>query len=87
MAAEKRIYIVSPKIVDGDFKEVGETDAEAVRRQQRLVWATHPAVALRHVAADMFGVAVASQADLERLFSAGVKAETVKPEPQGDLLG
>lgn len=48
----------------------------------RLVRATHPATALRHVAADAFEVRVASQDDLLASFEAGVKVESIAAEQQ-----
>ena len=46
----------------------------------RLVRATHPSTALRHVAADAFTVRVASQDDLLTAIAAGVKVEIVTAE-------
>lgn len=63
--AAERIYVVN---------QVGK-DAP------RLVRAVHQAAALRHVAADLLCVAVASQDDLVELLGAGVKVESVKPQP------
>ena len=59
---------------------VGETShASAVR----LVRATTPAQALRHVAQDTFSVAVASQSDLVSALSDGIKVEDAgAEEPQ-----
>ena len=48
----------------------------------RLVRATHPATALRHVAADAFEVRVGSQDDLLASFEAGVKVEAITAEQQ-----
>lgn len=44
---------------------------------ERLIRATHPGHALRHA----FAARVASQDDLERLLSAGVKVENARAEP------
>lgn len=46
----------------------------------RFVRATHPAVALRHVADDAFTVRVATQDDLVAAFEAGTKVENLKAE-------
>ena len=64
-----RIYLVHP-IADG--------------KSSRLVRATHPATALRHVANDAFKVAVASQDQLVEAIGRGVKVEDVAHE-QGQL--
>ena len=66
-----RIYVVAPK--------VAEAGKPAPRR---LVRATHPANALRHVADGDYSVAVASQDDLEALLSQGAKVETIGAEQQ-----
>lgn len=63
MAANTRIYLVRHK---------GDTSQPA-----RLVRATHPANALRHVADGAYSVSVASQDDLESLFGAGTRVERV----------
>lgn len=49
-------------------------------KKQRLVRATHPAPALRHVADDAFTVGVASQDELLKCFEAGVKVEAIAAE-------
>ncbi len=49
-------------------------------KKPRLVRATHPSTALRHVAADAFTVRVASQDDLLTAIAAGVKVEDIKAE-------
>lgn len=49
----KRVYLIAPK---------ASTDEKAA--PSRLVRATHPGVALRHVAEDQFTVRVATQDDL-----------------------
>lgn len=67
--AATRIYIVSPKVVE---------EGEPVER--RLVRASHPSHALRHVAADQLQVAVASQDDLVELTASGVVVETIAGE-------
>lgn len=51
-----------------------------VSKKARLVRATHPATALRHVAADAFEVRVASQDDLVKAFEAGTKVESLAAE-------
>lgn len=66
--AQTRIYIVAPKVAEGE---------KVVRR---LVRATHPSHALRHVAADQLHVTVASQDDLVELLGRGVAVETIKAE-------
>lgn len=66
--AATRIYIVTPKAAEGQT---------VVRR---LVRASHPSHALRHVAADQLQVTVASQDDLVDLLGRGVPVETVKHE-------
>ena len=71
MATASRIYVVSPKVV-----EAGKPEA------RRLVRATHPANALRHVAADQLQVCVASQDDLVALLAKGASIETIAAEQQ-----
>lgn len=66
MTATTRIYIV---------KSRHESSTDPITRR-RLVDSSHPAIALRHVAADQFTVEIASQADLVELITAGVKVET-----------
>lgn len=63
--AATRIYKVAP-VADGG--------------PARLVRATHPSHALRHVAADSFMVKVASQDDLVAAFERGVQVEAIKAE-------
>lgn len=65
MATATRIYVISPKVTEGD-------DQPPARR---LVRAPNAAQALRHVASE-FVVAVASQDDLVDLASMGVKVES-----------
>lgn len=48
----------------------------------RLVVASNPAQALRHVAQDSFAVSVATTADVVALMKAGVQEETAGAEPQ-----
>jgi hypothetical protein len=48
----------------------------------RLVEATHPAHALRHVAADTFTVAIPTPRELVDLVSKGTAVEIVKHEQQ-----
>lgn len=72
--ATTRIYVVTSEHVSGQFKQ----------RSRRLVEASHPANALRHVAVDMLRVSVAKQAELVELINAGVKVEQVGVE-QGEL--
>lgn len=69
--AAQRIYIVAPKTVEAGAPE-----------QRRLVRATHPANALRHVAEAQYGVAVASQDDLVALLGKGVRVESIDGEQQ-----
>jgi hypothetical protein len=69
MAAPTRVYIVGPKV-----KADGAPDT------RRLVRATHPSHALRHVADDELFVTVASQDDLIELLAAGAAVEALKPE-------
>lgn len=52
----------------------------------RLVEATHPSHALRHVAADTFTVKVPTQRELVDLLKKQTPIEIVKPE-QGELPG
>ncbi|WP_129448152.1 hypothetical protein [Methylibium sp. Pch-M] len=66
--AQARVYIVSTKFSEGQ---------PVVRR---LVRASHPSHALRHVAADQLQVTVASQDDLIDLLGRGVAVETVRHE-------
>lgn len=75
MAAQTRVYIVTPKRADSEQEPV----------HRRLVRATHPSHALRHVAADEYNVAVASQDDLIALIGDGVQVETIAAE-QKELL-
>ena len=53
-------------------------------KTDRLIRATHPGPALAHVAKSAFTVRVATQDDLEALFAAGVKVETVGAEVAKD---
>lgn len=46
----------------------------------RLVRATHPAHAVKHVAESAFSVAIASQDDLVKLLGMGVEVENLKQE-------
>lgn len=71
MAASTRIYVVGPKVT-----EAGKPD------ERRLVRATHPANALRHVAADQLQVCVASQDDLVQLLAKGTEIESIAAEQQ-----
>lgn len=50
--------------------------------KKRLVRASHPSVALTHVARSEYDVRVATQNDLESLLPQGVKVEDVKAEQQ-----
>lgn len=59
-------------------------DSGTTTTPPRLVRATHPATALRHVAAAVLTVRVASQDDLLTALAAGVKVEDIKAE-QGEL--
>lgn len=52
----------------------------------RLVRASHPSHALRHVAAEAFAVRVASQDDLIAAIKAGAEVEDIKAE-QHELPG
>jgi hypothetical protein len=67
MATTTRIYKVSPSADGG---------------KARLVRASHPSHALRHVAADAFTVKVASQDDLVLAFERGIKVESIEAEQQ-----
>lgn len=51
-----------------------------VTDKHRLVKASHPSTAVRHVADDAFNVRVASQEDLIACFEAGIKPENVAGE-------
>lgn len=64
--AATRIYLVKP-VADGS---------------PRLVRATHPANALRHVADSAYSVTVATQDDLVSFIAAGVKVEQISGEQQ-----
>lgn len=66
MPAPTRIYLVKPR---GDTTSPG-----------RLVRATHPAHALRHVADGAYSVEVAGQEDLLALVQAGQQVESIKAE-------
>ena len=72
MAAQTRVYLVSPT----------RPDCEQAPVKWRLVRATHPAHALRHVADGEYRVAVASQDDLIALLSDGVAVEDIGHEQQ-----
>lgn len=50
--------------------------------KSRLVRASHPSNAMRHVAAGTFTVAVASQDELVKLLGEGAKVEEIKAEQQ-----
>jgi hypothetical protein len=65
MSAPTRIYVVTPK--------TGDTPP-------RLVRATHPTHAIRHVADAAYSVAVASQDDLVAAFERGIKVEALRHE-------
>lgn len=69
-----RIYRVASKLVDVDLETIPP------RPCVRLVRATHPSHALRHVAADEYSVSVASQDDLIDLVGRGVQVETIAAE-------
>lgn len=58
------------------------TVAPAAGGPRRLVRATHPANALRHVAADSFTVQVTGQEELVELLGAGVPVESIRAEQQ-----
>ena len=73
--ATTRVYVVVPKVSE---------DGKPVPR--RLVRATHPSNALRHVAADQLQVAVASQEDLISCLRAGVVVESIAHE-QTEIVG
>lgn len=73
MAAQTRVYIVQPRT---------EGDQPIPTNQRRLVRATHPAHALRHVADGAYLVQVASQDDLIELLDAGVRPEDIRQEQQ-----
>lgn len=68
--ATERIYCVK-----------GKPD-ENGKREERLVRASHPSTAQMHVARDTYEVGVATQNDLERLLSQGIKVENIKAEQQ-----
>jgi hypothetical protein len=69
MAAPTRVYLISPRTV-----------AAGTARECRLVRATHPAHALKHVADTAFSVEVAKQEDLIDLLGLGTKVEDIGPE-------
>jgi hypothetical protein len=70
MATQTRVYLVTPN----------RADCEQAPVQRRLIRTSHPSHALRHVAADEYSVAVASQDDLIALLSDGVPVETITHE-------
>ncbi len=72
MSAATRVYLVAPN----------RADSEAAPVQRRLVRATHPSHALRHVAADEYTVTVAGQDDLIALLGDGVQVEAIGHEQQ-----
>lgn len=47
---------------------------------ERLVRANYPSTAERHVSASLFTARLASQSDLERLLTAGVRVEHLKTD-------
>lgn len=71
MATATRIYLVRLK-------------SEGVMAKPRLVRASHPAHALRHVADGAYSVAVASGDDVAKAYEAGLRVEDVGQE-QGEL--
>lgn len=71
MATPSRIYMVQQK-----------SPAEGAVATTRLVRCNHPSHALRHVADDLFTVAVATHDDLEALLPKGVKVERIGHEQQ-----
>lgn len=75
--ATQRIYMVA---------NAQARDPAGNEQPARLVRAIHPAQALRHVAEDTLAVAVASQDDLVRLLSAGVRVEQSGRELAGEQL-
>ena len=56
--------------------------ADKATNKPRLVRASHPSVAVRHVAADAFDVRVATHDDLLSAFEAGVTVEKLAGEQQ-----
>lgn len=58
------------------YKVVPQADIGAAR----LVCASHPSHALRHVVADTFAVTVATQDDMVAAFERGIKIETIGAE-------
>lgn len=68
MAAPTRIYLVERKLANGERAPLPE---------RRLVRATHPAHALRHVADGAYLVTIASQDELVDMVEAGIKPEAV----------
>lgn len=64
MASITRIYTVTNKATGA----------------RRLVDASHPSTAIRHVAASAFDVEVASAKDVATYMSSGIKVETVGEE-------
>jgi hypothetical protein len=56
--------------------------ADKATQKPRLVRASHPSVAVRHVAADSFDVRVATQDDLLNAFEAGITVEKIAGEQQ-----
>ena len=54
--------------------------ADKVTKKPRLVRASHPSIAVRHVASDAFEVRVATQDDLVAGFEAGLQIEAIRAE-------
>lgn len=73
MANQTRIYIIRGR-------------SAGVMAKPRLVRASHPAHALRHVADGAYQVAVASGDDVAQAYEAGVRVEDVKHE-QSEIPG
>lgn len=67
-----RVYLVQPN----------RPDCEQAPVKRRLVRASHPAIALRHVADAEYTVSVASQDDLIALLSDGSTVESINAEQQ-----
>lgn len=73
MATKTRIYMVEPKTADG---------TPAPLDVCRIVRASHPAHALKHVADGAYTVKVADQEELVAMLDAGRRPEDIGQEQQ-----
>jgi hypothetical protein len=58
---------------------------DTANAKTRLVDASNPSQALRHVTSTQFGIKAASAALVAKLMGAGIKLETTTAEPQPEL--